>query len=333
MNIALIGLGRWGTRFIPKLIENESFENIYCFDSDKMRMASVSEEFPLIKVLTDYETVVASTDIDAVFITTPVASHYPLAKCALEHGKHVFVEKPLTDRRTDAEHLVELAEQRDLKLMVDHITVYSGAARSLRKVIASGSMGRPLFLNATRAGLGIIQQDVSVVWDLAVHEFALIDYLFGAMPCAVSATGSAFYGHLEEIANAALFFESGLVAHVHVSWLSPLKIRRLMICGTEKMLLFDDTFDDNKLMLFDRRVEKSRIASGSNPVFTYHNGDGKAVSYDCNEPLVAVINEFVRSIDEEREPLTSGSVGLRIIKILEAVEKSIKQQGAKVELS
>ncbi len=328
MNLALIGLGRWGSKLLPKLLDHKSVGKIYCFDIDRVRVDRVVQEYPSARPVGDFESVLNDSEIDAVVIATPVGTHYPLAKGALEHGKHVLVEKPLTNRRDDARRLVELAEKHAVKLMVDHITVYSGPVRSIKKLIASGTMGKLFHLDAIRAGLGIIQPDVSVVWDLAVHEFALIDHVFGEMPWAVSATGSAFYGHLEEIAHATLFWKSGLVAHVHVSWLSPIKTRKMMICGMRKMLLFDDTLSDNKILLFDRGVE----GSGS-PGFTYREGGSEAIAYDRQEPLVAMVEEFVRSIDENRAPLTSGSVGLRTVELLEAVEKSIKQHGLRVVLS
>ena len=219
MIVALIGLGRWGPRLIPKLLDHPLVDDIYCYDKDRSRITGVVQKFPALKVASDYESMLRSRRIDAFIIATPAASNYPLARQALEHGKHVLVEKPLSNKVVQAQHLVELASAQGLKLMVDHITVYSGMARIIKELIDSKEMGRLLYVDCVRAGLGIIQPDVSVVWDLAVHEFALIDYLLNEKPIAVSATGSVFYGTLEEIAYATLFFDAGLTVHVHVSWL------------------------------------------------------------------------------------------------------------------
>ena len=332
MNVALIGLGRWGPRLIPKLLHHTAVDDIYCFDMDHKRIARVVGEFPTLKVTSDYEGILSNQKIDALIIATPAASHYSLARRALEHGKHVLVEKPLSNKVTQAQHLIELASAQGLRLMVDHITVYSGMVRAIKKLIDSKEMGRLLYVDCVRAGLGILQLDVSVVWDLAVHEFAVVDYLLDEKPSAVSATGSAFYSALEEIAYATLFFRSGLAAHVHVSWLSPVRIRKLMISGMKKMLIFDDTLSDDKITLFDRGVDDSRSAGVDEPTFTYRDGVCQVLPYDRTEPMVALIDEFMRSIDEGSAPLTDGTEGLRIVKILEAVEESIKKQGMRVKV-
>jgi predicted dehydrogenase len=333
MIAALIGLGRWGPRLIPKLLEHPMVDEIHCYDTDRSRMTEVVHKFPALKIASDYESILHNGRIDAVIIATPAASHYPLVRQALEQGKHVLVEKPLSVRASQAQHLVELASARGLKLMVDHITVYSGMARTIKELIDAKEMGRLLYFDCARAGLGMIQSDVSVVWDLAVHEFALIDYLLNEKPVAVSATGSVFYGTLEEIAFATLFFEAGLMVHVHVSWLSPIRVRRLMISGTKKMLVFDDTLPENKITLFDRGVEGKCMVDLHTPAFTYRDGAGRVLAYDRTEPMSTLINDFFGAIAENRQPLTNGAQGLRIVKILEAVEESIKKQGVRVKLT
>jgi predicted dehydrogenase len=205
--------------------------------------------------------------------------------------------------------------------------VYSGAALRIKQVIEKQTLGRLLYLDAVRAHLGQIQSDVSVVWDLAIHEFALIDFLLGEMPSAVSATGAAFYGSLEEIADVTLYYSHGILAHVHVSWLAPARTRQLIIAGTEKMLLFDDTLTDNKLQLMDRGVDLSDNAGADEPSITYRDGVCTALSHANPEPLVAVIDEFVKSIEQNRDPLTDGMVGLRCVRILQAVERSLRLKG------
>jgi predicted dehydrogenase len=333
MNIALIGLGHWGSRLVPKLLDHAEVTSLHCCDSDGARSQKIARDFPEVEVTLNYESILADPGIEAVIIATPVASHYPLAKRALEQKKHVLLEKPLTNHVDNAMDLVALASAQGLKFMVDHITVYSGAAQSIKKTIGSNILGKLLYFDAVRANLGLIQSDVSVVWDLAIHEFALIDYLIGEMPDAVSASGAAFYGSLAEIADVTLFFKSGIFAHVYVSWLAPVKKRELIVAGTKKMLVFDDMATDDKLRLLDRGVDLTANAGvDDEPAVRYRDGDCQVLEYERTEPLVAVIDEFIRSISEDREPLTSGAVGARCVRILEAAERSVKQNGVCVNL-
>ena len=334
MTLALVGVGRWGYRLVSKLLDHASTGQLYCHDMDAVRLEKIGREFPSVKVGSDYEDLLKNPAIDAVVIATPAASHYALARKALESGKHVLLEKPLTNRAAQAKHLVDLAKTQGLILMVDHITVYSGAARHMKNLIDSKTLGKIIYFDAARTNLGLIQSDVSVVWDLAIHEFALIDYLFGEMPKRVSAHGAAFYGEHEELADVTLSFDSGMVGHVHVSWLSPVRRRELIIGGTNKMLVFDDTVASAKLTLFDRGVDHQPTDAVSNETrFTYRDGDCEVLEYDRVEPLVAVIDEFMHSISESRKPLTDGVAGLRCVEILESVEESLKENGESVDVS
>jgi predicted dehydrogenase len=333
MNVALIGAGRWGPRLIPKLLDHCEVTDLCCFDIDEKRSVRVAKEYPTVRVASDYSSILNDPKIEALIIATPAGSHYSLAEQALRYGKNVLVEKPLTIRVSDAEHLVELADRRNLKLMVDHITVYSGAVQAIKKLINSGELGRLLFMDATRVSLGIFQADVSVVWDLAVHEAAMIDHVFAEGPIAVSATGSGFYGPLEEVVHATLFFDDGLLAHVYVSWLSPLKSRRVVIGGMNKMLVFDDMLADGKISVYDRGVDRSVDAETGQPVYTYRERASDITAYDCYDPMSAMIDDFITCIDEDREPLASGKTGLEVVRVLEAVEKSIREQGASVRVA
>ena len=332
MKFAIVGLGHWGPRLIPKFLKHPKVDCMYCFDIDGARVAKVKEEFPSIKATSDYRGILENRDIDAVIVATPVASHFDLAEQALEHGKHVLVEKPLTNSIADAQTLVKLASERNLKLMVDHIMVYSGAVRKIRELIQNDVIGEVLYIDAVRANLGMFQSDVNVVWDLAIHEFAIIDYLLDKMPEAVVVNGVAHYGVPEEMAYVTLFFEKGIMAHVHVSWLSPLKIRRLVLGARKKMLIFDDTSIDEKIRLLDRGVEISTSPDVSKPEIVYHDGATEVVEYGGVEPLMAMVDAFVKVIDEDIAPLSDGKAGLRMVKILEAAEKSLRAQGARIRL-
>lgn len=332
MKLAVVGLGRWGQRLIPKCLTHPQVDGLYCYDIDASRRAIISKKFPEVIGAPDYASLMRDSEIDAVFIATPVATHYDLAKQALEHGKHVLVEKPMTGSVRHAKALVDLAATRKLTLMVDHITIYHGAVRKIKDLIDSQSIGDIIYLDAVRANLGIFQSDVNVVWDLAIHEFAIIDYLLDEMPEAVSCVGVAHYGELEEAAYVTLFFGRRVIAHIHVSWLSPVKTRRLILGGTKKMIVFDDSSNGDKLMLFDRGIDRDSDAKVGGPAITYREGATEAISYDTAEPLFKVIDTFVRSIHEKQQPLTSGESGLRTVRILEAASKSLKQRGARIPL-
>ena len=244
----------------------------------------------------------------------------------------MLVEKPLTNSVHDAQVLVELAAARNLTLMVDHITIYHGAVRKIKELVDSQGIGDIIYIDAVRTNLGMFQPDVNVVWDLAIHEFAIIDYLLGEMPKAVNCTGVAHYSELEEVAYVTLFYGEGIIAHIHVSWLSPVKTRRLILGGTKKMLVFDDTSAGDKLILLDRGITQSADTGADRPKIFYRDGPAEKVPYDATEPLSMVIDTFLKSINEQQEPATGGESGLRMVRILEAACKSLRQRGATITL-
>ena len=328
MKIALIGLGQWGPRLIPTLIAHPGIDTVYGYDVDESRNSLVSGEFPELIVMPDYERILHDPEIDAVIVATPAASHYSLARRALESDKHVLVEKPLTTSVADAERLVELARRRDLRLMVDHITVYSGAVRALKRIIDANEVGELVYFDAVRANLGKLQYDVNVVWDLGIHEFAIIDYLIGKLPVAVSGVGFSRYVRQEEMAYITLYFNNDIVAHVNVSWISPIRIRRLIAGGRERMVVFDDTRHKDKLEIYDSGIDVSHDERAVRPAVTYRRGAATAIGYDETEPLAMMIDAFICSINERHMPLTSGESGLRMVRVLSAVEKSLQNRGS-----
>jgi predicted dehydrogenase len=332
MKVALIGLGHWGPRLIPTLLSHSGIDAVYGYDLDEMRRSRISSEFPDVSVVSNYDKILQDPEIFAVIVATPAASHYLLARDALEHGKHTLIEKPLTDSVDDAEELVELARDHDLRLMVDHITVFSGAVRALKRIIDADELGKLLYFDAVRSNLGMLQHDVNVAWDLGIHEFAVLDYLIGELPVAVSGVGYSRYGKLEETAYITLYFRKDIVAHVHVSWISPIKIRRLIIGGRERMLVFDDTRAQDKLEIFDSGIDVSYNDSSDHPAVSYRRGIARTIEYDETEPLVLMIDTFINSIKKGHDPVTSGESGLRMVRILAAVEKSFKQKGAVILL-
>lgn len=332
MKVAVVGLGHWGPRLIPKLYDHMLVDAVYGYDSAESARARTAKELPDVNVVSDYSSILEDPAICAVIIATPVASHYDLARQALERDKHVLLEKPLTRCVDDARMLVELASNRDLRLMVDHITVYNGAVRRLKELITKDELGNILYADAIRSNLGMLQRDVNVVWDLAIHEFAVLDYLMNDTPFAVSGVGFAYHGPHEEIAYATLYYKGGIAAHVHVSWISPVKTRRLIVGGTKKMVLFDDTLSEEKVKLYDAGVDVRGIDDTKRPSFVYRSGGGETVAYEENEPMVAMLEEFIRSIVDHRDPMTGGEAGVRMVQILAAVEKSMKNHGARIML-
>ena len=332
MKIALVGLGQWGPRLIPRLLAHPEVDRVYAHDIDESRNSHVSGEFPEVAIVSNYDQILQNPEISAVVVATPAAEHYSLSRRALESGKHVLVEKPLTNSVADAERLVELARHRELTLMVDHITVYSGAVRALKRIIDAGELGELLYLDSVRANLGMLQSDVNVVWDLGIHEFAILDYLVGELPAAVSGVGFSRYGKQEEIAYVTLYFNNDIVAHVHVSWVSPIKIRRLIAGGRKRMIVFDDARPADKLEVFDSGIDVSANGSAEHPVISYRRAAAEVLQYDETEPLVLMIDTFVGSVNAGSIPLTNGESGLRMVRVLAAVEKSLKQKGSIVSL-
>ena len=333
MKIGVFGLGRWGPRLIGKMLGRPLIAGVSAFDIDGDRRSRVATEYPDVAVADDERTILEDPSIDAVVVATPVRSHFDIARKALENDKHVLCEKPLTGSVDEASALVELASRRDLRLMVDHITVYSGAVQRLKEIVDAGELGEIQYIDAVRSNLGMLQQDVSVIWDLAIHDFAIIDRLMNEMPVAVSGTGAAFYGPQEEVACASLFFNGGAVAYVHASWISPVKIRRVLVGGKKRMALFDDTRGREKLLLFDSGVEAADIRAGAGEPFKYRSAEARPIVYSEHDTMDAMLDEFIRAVTQHRDPMTDGRAGLRMVNILSAVARSLAQQGERLWLT
>ncbi len=318
---------------IGKILGRPLIDGVSAFDIDEDRRSRVATEYPEVTVVKEERVILEDPAIDAVVVATPVRSHFDIVRQALEHGKHVLCEKPLTGSVDEAEALVELASRRDLRLMVDHITLYSGAVQRLKEIVGAGELGEIQYIDAVRFNLGMVQQDVNVVWDLALHDIAIVDRLMNEMPASVSGTGAAFHGKQEEIACAALFFNGGAIAHVHASWISPVKIRRFLVGGTKKIALFDDTRVRDKLLLFDSGVETADIHAGDREAFKYRSAEALPVAYSEHDTMDAMLDEFIRAVAQHRDPMTDGRAGMRMVRILNAVSRSMAQQGERLWLT
>jgi predicted dehydrogenase len=288
-----------------------------------------------VRATTQAGDVIADKTIDAVAIATPVSTHFDLARRALEAGKHVVVEKPLAATSDEAARLVDLAGRRGLVLMVDHTFVYTGAVRKIREIVANGELGDIYYYDSVRVNLGLFQHDVSVVWDLAVHDLSILDYVLPNRPSAVSATGmSHVAGEPENIAYLTLFFPDRLIAHFHVNWLAPVKTRRTLIGGARKMIIYDDIEPSEKVKVYDRGISVSDMTTEGvyKMLVSYRTGDMWAPRLDLTEALQLEVAHFVRCVEGAEQPLTDGEAGLRVVRVLEAATESMRQQGRPIAL-
>jgi len=331
--VGVIGLGYWG----PNLVRNFNAvigENLRaCCDRDPTRAAAIARAYPGLKITGDFDAILADDSIDAVAIATPVETHHPLAKAALLAGKSVLVEKPLTASVEQAEELVELAERRGKVLMVDHTFVFSPAVRKMKEIVDSGQLGDILFIDSVRINLGLFQHDVNVVWDLAPHDLSIIDYLLGRLPLSLSAFGAAHAGNgIESIAYLNLDFGGGLIAHFHVNWLSPVKIRHTIVGGTAKSLIYNDLDAVEKIKVYDSgiTVRHEDVEDRRRYLIDYRAGDVWSPHIPTQEPLRSMAAHFVECVATGRPPITDGRAGLRVVRILEAAQRSIKAQGGRV---
>jgi predicted dehydrogenase len=331
----VIGYGYWGPNLVRNFVECPETEVVGVADLNPDRLALIGRRYPAVQTTTDYAELLRNPDIDAVAISTPVTSHFPLAMEALKAGKHVLVEKPMTASSEQGMRLIEEAERRKLVLMVDHTFVYTAAVRKIRDLIDQDSLGQIYYYDSTRVNLGLFQHDVDVIWDLAVHDLSIMEYILPESPVAVSATGiSHVAGAAENIAYVTAFYESSLIAHLNVNWLSPVKVRRTLIGGSRKMVVYDDTESSEKVKLYDKGIT---VKNGPESVYKllvgYRSGDMYCPQLDVTEGLRVEAQHFADCIENGKTPLTDGYAGLRVVSVLEAATESMKNRGMSVPLA
>ncbi|HSQ25460.1 MAG TPA: Gfo/Idh/MocA family oxidoreductase [Pyrinomonadaceae bacterium] len=335
-SIGVIGCGYWGPNLLRNFTENESGQLRWICDLDEVRLASMSRRYPFAQTASDYRKLLDDPELDAVAVVTPVATHYEIAKEFLRAGKHVLLEKPLTATIAEAEELIELAERNGLTLMVDHTFVYTGAVRKMKELVSGGELGDLLYFDSVRINLGLFQRDINVLWDLAPHDLSIMDYLIDREPLMLSALGSCHIERgIENIAYLVLLFPDQFIAHFHFNWLAPVKIRRTMIAGSSKMILYDDIEPTEKVRVYDKGVTANRVGdreAAYQTLVSYRTGDVWAPKLDSTEALRHVVAEFLDSIREGRKPLTDGNAGLRVVRLLTAAQQSIKNGGMAVNL-
>jgi predicted dehydrogenase len=334
IRVGVIGYGYWGPNLVRNFMAAPGSAVTSVCDLREERLSSLGKLYPALKRSSDPKELLNDSHIDAVVIATPVSSHFDLAMAALRAGKHVLVEKPLAARSAQARKLVDEAAARKLVLLVDHTFVYTDAVRKIRELISSGELGQIYYYDAVRVNLGLFQHDVNVIWDLAIHDLSIMDYVLPAKPVAISATGiSHIPGQPENVAYITLFFDSAQIAHVHVNWLTPVKVRHTLIGGSEKMILYDDLEPSEKLKVYDKGIS---VAPGREDVYrmlvSYRSGDMWAPRLDNIEALQTEAQHFIDCIENNRQPETDGPAGLRMVNMIEAAEMSLRDRGRLVEI-
>ena len=334
IKIGVIGYGYWGPNMVRNFFEAPGSQVIMVSDLRSERLSLVQSRYPTVRVTQKAGELIEDPDVDAVVVSTPVSSHYDLALQALQSGKHVLVEKPLTATTDQAQSLIEEAERGKRILMVDHTFVYTAAVRKIHDLISSGELGDVYYYDSVRINLGLFQHDVSVLWDLAVHDLSIMDYILPEKPILVSASGSAHIkGAPEDVAYLTLHFDSNIIAHVHINWLAPVKIRRTLIGGSRKMIVYDDLEPSEKIKIYDKGITlKDNVEDIYKLMVGYRTGDMIAPQIDGTEALRTEANHFLKCIEEGKRPLTDGQAGFQVVKILEAATLSIKEKGKPVEL-
>jgi predicted dehydrogenase len=332
IKIGVIGYGYWGPNLVRNFAELTGAEVSSVSDLDQKKLDTVKKRFPAIKTTTRFQDLLNDPDVDAVAIATPVSTHFELGMAALKAGKHVWLEKPMTETSLQARKLIEEAEKRGLVLLVDHTFIYTGAVRKMAEIIKSGELGKMYYYDSVRVNLGLFQRDVSVISDLAVHDFSILDFLLGEHPSAVSAGGTNhFPGTPENLAYITLFYDSGTIAHANVSWLAPVKVRQILVGGSKKMITYDDLEPSEKLKVYDKgvsftddpkQIQEMRVG--------YRTGDMWAPKLDGSEALRVEGQHFVECIDQKKTPLTDGKLGLRVVELIEAATSSMRGRGETV---
>jgi predicted dehydrogenase len=332
IRVGVVGYGYWGPNLVRNFAELPGCTVTAIADRRPDRLAVASRRCPTATLMSDAAALVASPDVDAVVIATPVASHFDLAHAALRAGKHVLVEKPLTATSEQALRLMDEAHKRHLVLMVDHTFVYTPAVRRIRDLVAAGDLGEIYYYDSVRVNLGLFQSDVNVLWDLAVHDLAIMDFVLGRQPVTLSATGIAHVpSEPENIAYLTMFFEDRVIGHLHVNWLAPVKIRRTLIGGSRRMIVYDDLEASEKIRVYDKGISlNTSRESLYQALIGYRTGDMWAPQLPIVEALHTEAGHFLDCIASGRTPDTDGAVGLRIVRLLEAATRSLAQQGRPV---
>jgi predicted dehydrogenase len=332
INIGVVGYGYWGPNLVRNLAETPGATVAAVADLDLSKLATLQRRYPAIKATNDFNELLADPSIDAIAVATPVHTHFELGLAALRAGKHVWMEKPMTERSSQARQLLDEAERRRRTLIVDHTFIYTGAVSKMGEIIRSGDLGQIYYYDSVRVNLGLFQRDVSVISDLAVHDFSILDFLLGEHPVAVSASGTNhFPGTPENLAYVTLFYGSGSIAHINVSWLAPVKVRQILVGGSKKMITYDDLEPSEKVKVYDKGVHLTDDPLQIHEMRVgYRTGDMWAPKLSMTEALRVEGEHFVDCIEHGATPRTDGELGLRVVQLIEAATRSMRRRGETV---
>lgn len=334
INVGIIGCGYWGPNLIRNFSEVEDATVVSCCDMREERLKFVTKRYPSIRATADVGDIFSDAGLDAVAIATPVTTHFPLARRALEAGKHVLVEKPLAASSSECAELIELAEKKNRKLMVGHTFEYSGPVNKMKEIIAKREIGDVLYFESNRVNLGLFQEDIDVIWDLAPHDFSIMHYVLEKNPETVMAIGRDHINPgMDNIAYITLLFPGKLIGHITVSWLAPVKYRRTVVCGSQKMLVYNDIEQVEKIKVFDKGVEVPADPQAlMDKQYVYRTGDMFAPKIDTTESLKVECRHFIDCIENDLTPRSDGLSGLKVVTVLEAASLSAREGGRPVPI-
>ena len=332
INIGVIGYGYWGPNIVRNFNRADGAEVILVCDIDEHNLKRARKDYPSIQTTSVCDDVLSSSEVDAVAVITPVSTQFELTRKALENGKYVFVEKPFTATVAEAEQLIELAEKKNLRIMVDHTSLFTGVVKKMKEIIDKELLGQLYYYDSARINLGLFQHDVNVIWDLASHDFSIMDFLISEKPVAVQASGKAHIDSKEDIAFVTTYFASNMVGHFNVNWLSPVKIRLTLVGGEKKVLVWNDAVSDEKLRVYDRGAERKSKDGIYDLLVSYRSGDMWAPKIEQSEALKLAADYFIQCINNDEKPINDGHSGLRVVRMLEACDESLKKQGGMIYL-
>ena len=328
MKVGVVGYGYWGPNIVRNFHTANGSQVAMVCDMNQQALKKIKKIYPDIKLTTVSDELITSPEVDAVAVITPVFTHYELAKKALQEGKHVFIEKPFTSNSKEAEELIELAEKKGLKIMVDHTFLYTGSVKKIKQLVDDNVLGDIYYFDSIRINLGLFQHDINVLWDLAPHDLSIMMYIIGESPTAVVATGAGhFRDGQENVAYLTFYFKNNTIGHVNVNWLSPVKIRTTLIGGQKKMLVWNDLEPDEKIRIYDKGVQVRTKEGKYSMLVDYRSGDIWVPKIEQTEALRAMAEKFVNYISNGDKVVNDGLAGLQVVKLLQAADKSLKNRG------
>lgn len=333
IQVGVIGYGYWGPNIVRNFRNHPEIKVKYIADMDQHRLQLAAGQYPDITATSDADSIIKDPDIDLVAVITSTSTHYPLAKRALEQGKHIFVEKPFTATSDQAKELIDLATARNLMIMVDHTFLFTGAVRKMKELMDSGELGNLYYYDSVRVNLGLFQYDANVIWDLAPHDLSIMDYIHKDFnPISVSANGSDHLGKgFEDVAYLTVKGENNFIGHFHCNWLSPVKVRKTLVAGDQKMLVWDDLEADEKIKVYNKKVEEVKEKDEFYKLqVKYHHGDILVPVVEQTEALKLETQHLVDCLSNGRRPINGGEEGLTVVRILEASDASLKNGGKEI---